>query len=319
MDQRQPDLADGAAVVVVGSVNVDLVVSVPRLPAPGETVIGGRFQRAPGGKGGNQAVAAARLGARTWLVGCVGDDDLGRDAREDLREAGVDTGLVGVGRAPTGVAAVLVDRVGENAIAVASGANDELDPETVRSACASIPSPDAVVLASLEVPDAAVLAAAQAAAARGWPFVLNPAPARPLAAELLRRCAVLTPNQQEATALGVSSVQDLLAGGVGAVVVTRGAQGADLHRQHQPVWHQPPFAVRALDTTGAGDAFSAALAWALARGRSLEEAVQVAAAVGALSTQAVGARASLPDQAALDRFLATGQPARQGGDKRSRP
>jgi ribokinase len=312
MDERQPSLRDRAAVVVVGSVNVDLVVSVPRLPAPGETVIGGQFRQAPGGKGGNQAVAAARLGARTWLVGCVGDDDLGRDAREDLRQAGVDTDLLGVGRAATGVAAVLVDAAGENAIAVASGANDELDPEMVRAACTSIWSPDAVLLACLEVPDGAVLAAAEAAAERGWPFVLNPAPARPLAPELLRRCKVLTPNHQEVTALGASSVQELLASGVEAVVVTRGVHGADLYRPDQPVLHQPSFAVPVLDTTGAGDAFSAALAWGLAGGQSMEDAVRVAAAAGALSTQAVGARASLPDRAALDRLLATGRPASPG-------
>jgi ribokinase len=291
-------------VVVVGSVNVDFLVSVPRLPAPGETVIGGRFQRAPGGKGGNQAVAAARLGGRTWLVGCVGDDDLGRQAREELRQAGVDTSLLGTGRAPTGVAAVLVDPGGENAIAVASGANDELDPETVRAALASIPARDAVVLACLEVPDPAVLAAAGSAAARGWPLVLNPAPARPLPPALLGRCAVLTPNRHEVAGLGPASVADLLAAGAGAVVVTRGAEGADLYRAGRPVAHQPPFAVRAVDTTGAGDAFSAALAWALAGGRALEEAVRLAAATAALSTRAVGARASLPDRATLDRFLA---------------
>jgi ribokinase len=310
MDDRLRDLGNGPAVVVVGSVNVDLVVSVPRLPAPGETVIGGRFWRAPGGKGGNQAAAAARLGARTWLVGCVGDDDFGREARAGLGEAGVDTSLLATGRGPTGVAAVVVDPAGENAIAVASGANQELDPNMVRAACASIPTADAVVLACLEVPDAAVLAAAKIAAARGWPFVLNPAPARPLASELLGRCAVLTPNHHEVTALSRSSVPDLLASGVEAVVVTRGAQGADLYRPDQPVLHQPPFTVSVLDTTGAGDAFSAALAWALARGQSLEEAVRVAAAVGALSTRAVGARASLPDRRTLERFLATGRPER---------
>jgi ribokinase len=313
--QRPGSPEDGTVVVVVGSVNVDLVLSLPRLPAPGETVIGGRLHGAPGGKGGNQAVAAARLGARTWLVGCIGDDDFGREAREDLSEAGVDTRLLATGRAPTGVAVVMVDAAGENAIAVASGANQELDPDMVRAAFASIPSRDAVVLACLEVPDAAVLAAAEAAAARGWPFVLNPAPARPLAPELLRRCAVLTPNHHEATALGPSSIPDLLAGGVEAVVVTRGSQGADLYRPDRPdrpVLHQPPFAVPVVDTTGAGDAFSAALAWALAGGQSLEEAVRVAAAAGALSIQAVGARTSLPDRMALDRLLASGRPVRSG-------
>jgi sugar/nucleoside kinase (ribokinase family) len=187
MDGRLGEGRDGTTVVVVGSINADLLVSVPRLPAPGETVIGGRFRRAPGGKGGNQAAAAARLGAQTWLVGCVGDDDPGREARQELCKAGVDTSLLAVGRAPTGVAAVITDTAGENAIAVASGANDELDADLVRVACAAVPAADAVVLACLEIPDEAVLAAAEVAAARGWPFVLNPAPARPLAPELLRR------------------------------------------------------------------------------------------------------------------------------------
>jgi ribokinase len=313
MGDRRRD-PDGTAVVVVGSVNVDLVLSLPRLPAPGETVIGERFQRAPGGKGGNQAVAAARLGARTWLVGCIGDDDFGHQAHADLRQAEVDTGLLAIGRAPTGVAAVMVDAEGENAIAVASGANQELDPDTVQASIASIPSAEAVVLACLEVPDGAVLAAAKAAAERGWPFLLDPAPARPLPPQLLGRCAVLTPNQHEAAALGPSSVEELLAGGAEAVVVTRGAHGADLYRPGRPVLHQPPFAVPVRDTTGAGDGFSAALAWALARGQALEEAVRVAAAAGALSTREVGARASLPDRPTLERFLATGrseEPGRQ--------
>jgi ribokinase len=306
---RPGGTGDGPAVVVVGSVNVDLVLSLPQLPVAGETVIGGRFQRAPGGKGGNQAVAAARLGARTWLIGCVGDDDLGRQARQDLRQAGVDTSLLGTGDAPTGVAAVLVDAAGENAIGVASGANNQLDPDRVRAAVASIGPRDAVVLACLEIPDAAVLAASEAAAARGWPFLLDPAPARPLPPELLGGCAVLTPNQHEAARLGPASVQNLLAGGVGAVVVTRGADGADLYRPGQPVLHQPPFAVAVVDTTGAGDAFSAALAWALASGHPLEQAIRVAAAAGALSTRALGARASLPDRASLDQLLASDRPA----------
>jgi ribokinase len=172
MGDRPRDFGDGTVVVVVGSVNVDLVMSLPRLPEPGETVIGGRFQRAPDGKGGNQAVAAARLGERTWLVGCIGDDDFGREDPADLRQAGVDTSLLAIGRAPTGVAAVMVDAEGENAVAVASGANQELDPDMVQAAIASIPSAEAVVLPCLEVPDGAVLAAA----VRGWPFVLDRPP-----------------------------------------------------------------------------------------------------------------------------------------------
>jgi ribokinase len=292
-----------AAVVVVGSVNVDLIVRVRRLPAPGETVIGGTFSRAPGGKGGNAAVAAARLGARTWFVGLVGGDDLGREARRDLAEAGVDvSGLREVDQ-PTGVAAILVDQRGENAIAVASGANASLDGDRVVAALDAIDADRAVLLSNLEVPDDAVIAAAGAAGDRGWPFVLNPAPAREVPTEVVAACHVVAPNESEAVTLG--GVDDLLAAGADAVVVTRGPAGADLHRPGEPVRHQGAFAVNAVDTTGAGDAFCAALAVALAEGRDLDAAVREGAAAGALASRVVGARAGLPTRSEVD-GLATG-------------
>jgi ribokinase len=305
-------------VVVVGSVNVDLVVTTDRLPGPGETVIGGRFQQGDGGKGGNQAAAAARLGARTWFIGCVGPDQFGADARRGLQSAGVQTELVATGSAPTGVAVVLVDATGENSVAVASGANAQLDAEWVgrcferldvdRLDVDGLDVERAVVLACLEIPDEAVTAAAIAAEARGWPFVLNPAPARQLTGELLRRTTVLTPNAHEVHELGFASVEDLLGAGVGAVAVTRGGAGVDLYAGRgqpplRPV-HVPAFAVEAVDTTGAGDAFSGALAWALARGDSVAAAVKAAAAAGALATRSVGARTGLPDRAQLDELMA---------------
>jgi ribokinase len=289
-------------VVVVGSVNVDMVFRVPRLPGPGETVTRGSFTRSPGGKGGNQAVAAARLGARTWFLGLLGDDELGVEARRDLESAGVDVSLVRTGAAHTGVAGIFVDEGGENMIAVASGANSELDGPRVQEAFAGLDVEGAVVLANLEIPDEAVIAAATVAGERGWPFVLNPAPAREIPGDVLARCSVLVPNEVEMEDLGGGSVDDLLEAGVGAVVVTRGRQGADLHRRGRPAHRQQSFPGEVVDTTGAGDAFCGALGWALAGGTDLEEAVRLAAAAGALACRDVGARAGLPHRSEIERL-----------------
>lgn len=289
--------------MVVGSLNVDLVVRVPAIPAPGETVVGSDFARAPGGKGANAAAAAARLGAATWIVGAVGDDDFGEMTRADLAAYGVALDCLGTGTQPTGVALITVDANGENAIAVASGANAELSAAEVTKALGTIEMDNAIVLANLEISDDAVRAAAAGASQRGWSFVLNPAPARPLPADVVAHCAVLTPNEHELDALG-GSAEALLDAGAGAVVVTRGAAGADLHRAGQTVHHQDAFPTQVVDTTGAGDTFSATLAWALAAGRSLEDAVRLAAAAGALACRSVGARACLPT---ADEVVATAQ------------
>jgi ribokinase len=291
-----------SGVVVVGSVNVDMVFRVPRLPGPGETVTRGSFTRGPGGKGGNQAVAAARLGARTWFLGLVGDDELGAEARRDLESAGVDVNLVRTGSTHTGVAGIFVDDEGENMIAVASGANAQVDGPTVRRALSGVGVDEAVVLANLEIPDEAVIAAATVAGERGWSFVLNPAPAREIPGDVMTRCSVLVPNEVEMDNLGGGSVDDLLDAGVGAVVVTRGRQGADLHRPGRPVHRQPSFPGEVVDTTGAGDAFCGALGWALAGGTDLEQAVRLAAAAGALACREVGARGGLPDRAEVERL-----------------
>jgi ribokinase len=285
---------DVPVVVVVGSVNADLVVRLPRLPGPGETVLDGTFHRGGGGKGANQASAAARLGARAVLVGRVGADDLGRQARRNLVVAGVDVAFVAEGTEPTGVALILVDAAGENLIGVADGANMEVTAEQVAAAVGSVPAGPAVVLAGLEVPDRAVLAAGRAARDRGLPFVLNPAPAKPIPPELVALCDVLTPNRTEIGGLGFGSPEDLLAAGAGAVAVTLGADGVELHRPGHPVSAVPAFPVEVVDTTGAGDAFSGALAWALARGEPLDDAVGLACAAAALSTRALGARAAQP-------------------------
>jgi ribokinase len=282
--------------VVVGSVNVDLVVSIDRLPEPGETVTGGSFHRVPGGKGGNAAAAAARLGARTRIVGLVGPDDLGQEARRDLEAAGVDVGSLGTGRAPTGVASILVDAEGRNVIAVAPGANAELTADHVGDSLSAIETDRAVVVVNLEIPDEAVWAAADHAERRGWPFVLNPAPARPLPDGLSERCTVVIANEIEAEALGFPGSLR----GPGSAIVTRGLQGADLHRPGQQVHRQAGFPVEVVDTTGAGDAFVAALAWSLLEGAPLERGVRLACAAGALACRALGARSGLADRAEVD-------------------
>jgi ribokinase len=290
-------------VVVVGSINVDLVAFVDRLPRPGETVIGGTFAREQGGKGANQAVAAARLGGRVVMVGMVGDDDLGEAARSRLADEGVDVDEVKVGGKHTGVAEILVDAGGENLIAVASGANDELTAESVTEALRRIDADQAVITSVLEIPIAAVTAAAKVAGERGWSFILNPAPATEVPADLLSRCDVVTPNEHELAGLGWGSAEEMLEAGAGAIVVTRGAQGAELFRSGQRPHHQPAFEVNATDTTGAGDTFTGALAWALANGHELAESLEMAAAAAALSTGARGARTGMPTASQLESFL----------------
>lgn len=304
-----------AAIVVVGSVNEDLVVRVPRLPRTGETVTGGEFVQAHGGKGANQAAAAARLGARTWLVATVGPDPFGAAARADLEAFGVDCSHLAVGTAPTGVAAILVGGHGENLIAVASGANRELGGDPVRRALGSIAGSlrardgTPVVLANLEIGDEAVLAAATGARERGWPFVLNPGPARPVPPAVLAACAALTPNEHEVDELGAPGVEGLLAAGAAAVVVTRGGDGAEIHRLGARARMIPAFPVEAADTTGAGDAFTATLAWGLARGQPLDRAVRLATAGGALATRRVGARSALPTREEIEALAAGGRAA----------
>ncbi|MBA2254984.1 MAG: ribokinase [Chloroflexi bacterium] len=288
--------------MVLGSVNVDLVMTVPRLPSPGETVVGGRFARHAGGKGANQAVAAARLGAHVVFVGAVGDDEEGRRCRHELVAEGIEVSPLATVAAPTGVAAILVDEAGENLIAVASGANDLLDATAVDVAFAALPDGPAVVLASLEVPLAAVERAAQVAQQRGWRLVLNPAPARPLPPTLLEACEVIVPNAGEAEALG--GLEALMAAGAGAVVVTLGAGGASLHRPGMETVRRPAPAVEVIDTTGAGDAFNGTLAWALASGWPIEAGLEAAVAAGGLSTRGSGARARLATRGELEELLA---------------
>ena len=277
-------------VYVVGSVNQDLVVRLPSLPRPGETVTGGTFERHGGGKGANQAVAAARAGAAVRMIAAVGDDDLGAEAIAELEAEGIDVSAVQRLDTPTGVALIAVDEQGENQIAVASGANHALTAEAVERALAGA-APGGVVLLSLEIPDAAVLAGARAG---GLTVVLNPAPARALPDALLALSPLLTPNADEACALSGEAEPEAAARALAertgaAVVVTIGAGGA-LLADGGSVQRLPAPEVDAVDTTGAGDAFNGALACALAGGEPLDAAVREAIAVAAESTRRHGAR-----------------------------
>lgn len=292
-------------VVVVGSINVDLVVRAPRVVEPGETISGSSFSSGQGGKGANQASAAASTGARTLMVGRVGDDSHGADALAALAAVDVDTTHVGRADAATGVALIQVADDGENAITVVAGANAELMPADVDSAFASIASCEsgAVIVLCLEIPLATVTHAAVAAAERGWTVVLNPAPAptTPLPGELLAAVDVLVPNEHEAAA--IYGIDELAASGSAAVVVTRGALGADVRRGAES-FSVPAPRVNAVDTTGAGDALIGVLAASLAEGRDLDDAVSRAVGGGAIATLAAGARGSLPTASAIDRLLA---------------
>jgi ribokinase len=301
------EIDDRPGVVVVGSVNVDIVLRVARLAGRGETVQAHQLERRAGGKGGNQAAAAARLGARTLLVGCVGADADGSAAVTELRDGGVDTRLLATAPGlPTGTAVVLLEDTGENAITVVPGANAALDAATTRASLTAIGARQAVVLASLEVPLECAVATAEVARERGWLFVLNPAPAQQLPDELVRLVDVLTPNEHEIGLLADGGAPEMLRRGAGSVVITRGADGTETWSPDAEPVRRPAHRVEeVVDTTGAGDAFSGALAWCLAAGRPLAEAVELASVAGALAPGAVGARAGLPDAATLLRAYAT--------------
>ncbi|MGH2673041.1 MAG: ribokinase [Actinomycetota bacterium] len=285
------------SVVVIGAINIDIVVSGAPLPAPGETVTGGVFAQHHGGKGGNQAVAAARAlggGPGVVIVGAVGNDTFGHDALDALRAEGVATSVAMRPGIPTGVALICVGSDGENQISVAPGANAKLSASNVTSAFAQVHE-IALVLASLEVSHSAVRAAAAWCSEHQVPFVLNPAPVQPWVAEVAALATYVTPNEHEREALGS------LPEGV-VVVETRGEEGALIHRGDDVERVDAP-RVRALDTTGAGDCFNGVFAAGLAEGLEVAAAAQRAAAAAALSVTKVGAREGMPTREELDAFL----------------
>ena len=301
-----------AQVIVVGSLNMDLVTRTPRIPQPGETIIGSDFHILPGGKGANQAVAAARLGARVSMIGRVGDDSFGSLLLDNLAAAGVDhTLVISDPEAATGVALIVVDDAGQNSIVVASGANARLSPGDVDAGADGIAAADALLL-QLESPMETVMRAAEVGRACGVTVVLNPAPARPLPDELLSLIDVLVPNESETALLAgmdVVSQADaekaaaaLLRLGVGTVILTLGSRGALVAREAGADVF-PAFDVTPVDTTAAGDAFVGGFAVALAEGRPLVEAVRWGNAAGALATTKLGAQPSLPTRDMLEAML----------------
>lgn len=298
-------------VVVAGSINVDLVARVDRLPAAGETVLAMSLARHDGGKGANAGVAAARAGARVAMIGAVGTDADGDAQLRSLAAEGIDTTGVQRAEAPTGTALIAVDAAGANQIVVAAGANGTLQPGRVAAGVAATGVAGGVLLLSLEVPLRAVEAAAHAARAQGMTVVLNPAPVQPLADDLLAG-AICTPNRGELSSLsGTDDLADaaarLLARGVRAVVVTLGEAGAAVWDAsgHAAV---PALEVDVVDTTGAGDCFNGVLAASLADGLALRSAVERANAAAGLSVSAAGARGGMPERSAIDRSLPTGRP-----------
>ncbi len=293
-------------IVVVGSSNTDMVVKADRIPVPGETVTGGTFVLAPGGKGANQAVAAARLGAKVILVARVGSDMFGNEALIHYKKEAIDTSYIQKDpEAATGVALIMVDKKGENLISVASGANHRLTPSDALNAQKAIEQAD-IVIVQLETPLDTIEATATLAQKAGVPLLLDPAPAppEPLPEKLMAKIAWIKPNETEACQLTGIKVVDqktaqeaadrLLAKGVGGVIITLGTQGALLVEKAGEGILIPSQKVEAVDSTAAGDSFSGAFAFALASGYLPENAARFAGCAAALSVTKLGAQPSLP-------------------------
>jgi ribokinase len=300
------------AIVVFGSINMDLVARVPRLPSPGETLIGHGFFTAPGGKGANQAVACARLGAATRMIGRVGDDAFGAMLRESLAEYGVDTAGVAIQPgAPSGVAVITVDDAAENEIIVVPGANGVVGREDLDRLEAALDGAR-VLLLQLETPLDVVVAAAEMGRRRGVTVILDPAPARPLPGALYAAVEILTPNESEAAALVgfplddpdaiARASQTLLSRGVRSVIVKLGGKGVFWSNGLESA-HFPAFRVAAVDSVGAGDAFNGGLAVGLSDGLDMAAAIRWGLAAGALSVTKSGAQPSMPDRAAMAAML----------------
>ena len=299
------------SVVIFGSINMDLVVRTPRLPAPGETLIGRTFFTATGGKGANQAVACARLGAQSRMIGRVGDDVFGATLRQNLREYGVDDAGISVSAGPSGVAVIAVDDAAENTIVIVAGANGTIGADDLASLERALAGAK-VLLLQLEVPIDAVLAAAQAARRRGVTVILDPAPARQLPAELYAASDIITPNETEAAMLVGFAVQDQQsAERAGQVLLDRGVRAAIIKMGSKGVYwidgarggFAPAFPVVPLDTVAAGDAFNGGLAAALNAGLPLEQALRWGLAAGALSVTKSGAQQSMPSRQELEQLL----------------
>jgi ribokinase len=300
--------------IVFGSINLDLVVKTPRLPLPGETLTGHSFATTPGGKGANQAVAIARLGVSSYMVGRVGGDNFGRELLASLQAAGVQTEYVLVDESiSSGVAAIAVDDRAENQIIVIPGVNGRMDKTDVER-LQDVLSEAKVLLLQLEIPLNTAIAAAQVAKAAGVKVILDPAPAQNLPDELYPSIDIITPNETEAGRLvgfpvngqeaATEAARVLLQKGVGCAIVKLGAQGVVCATPAE-TFVTPAFSVTAVDTVAAGDAFNGGLAAALVEELPLRQAVAWGAAAGALAATKPGAQAAMCDRATLEAFLAT--------------
>jgi ribokinase len=312
------------SILVIGSSNTDMIVKVARIPAPGETILGGEFATAGGGKGANQAVGAARAGGVVTFIARLGQDMFGDRALAGFMAEGINVDyVIRDPSSPSGVALIFVGKDGENSIAVAPGANGKLTPADVAKA-ASVLRGASVLVLQLETPLETVEAAAQLAAAAGVKVILNPAPARPLPDTLLERLYLLTPNETEARLLTGVAVDDekgaaraadaLLARGVQNVIITLGARGA-LVASRGGKHLIRAYKAKVVDTTAAGDIFNGTLAVALAEGKPLPDAVRFATAAAAISVTRFGAQTSAPTRKQIERLLAAGK-GRAGAPRR---
>jgi ribokinase len=307
-------------IVVVGSVNLDMVSTGKRIPGPGETVTGDRFQTFHGGKGANQAVAVGRLGHAVSMVAKVGDDEFGARLRQGLQDAQVDVSAVGTAKATaSGVALISVDAHGQNSITVVPGANGKLFPRDLDKAMPRLRSAG-MILTQLEVPMETVEYLSEIAERYQVPLMLDPAPARAIAKDVLRRVTYLTPNESEACTLCGTSprhltpqnaseyADKLLKRGAANVIIKMGGRGAFVASADGLLTMVPGFKVHVVDSTAAGDAFNGGLAVALMRGMGLVEAVRFAAAVGAVSVTRAGAQPAMPNLREVNRLIKTDAP-----------
>jgi ribokinase len=305
-------------IVVVGSINLDLVAYVPRMPVEGETIIGNDFATYPGGKGANQAVAAARLGGDVVIIGRLGQDDFGKQLLRELEGAGVNAECVLRVPKPSGSAIILVDPEGRNSIVVIPGANHELRPADLDQHREALQDA-AVILAQLEIPIETVEHLGELAAALSVPFILDPAPAQALSANILRNVTWLTPNESETSSIlrhlghpiedlvtedAISAASEhLLASGVRNVILKLGSRGVYLSGKDVAATYIAPGRVEAIDTTAAGDAFNGGFAYGLTHGLSPIEAGRFACAVAAISVTRAGAQPSMPTLAEVSAFI----------------
>jgi ribokinase len=303
---------DKPKICVVGSSNIDLVVKSQRLPSRGETILGGQFLMVPGGKGANQAVAAAKLGAQVYFIAKLGEDIFGTQSFTNFKKEGVNTKFVTrTNKALSGVASIAVDDAGNNTIVVAPGANHLLSPMDVKKAESAIASCGAVV-AQLEIPIKTVEYAARLAKKFAIPFILDPAPAQKLSSELLRMTNVIKPNETEAeiltgikvtnTKTAEKAARKLLKYGVKTVIITMGAKGCFVVNNELKEFF-PARKVKAVDSTAAGDAFVGGLAFCIAGGKKILDAISFAGNVAALSVTKMGAQSSMPSMRDVENFI----------------